>query len=135
MNIIIREYRHYNKSEILPLYQSVGWKAYTDAPDVLARAFSHSTIALAAYSGEELVGMLRAVGDGETILFIQDLLIHPDFQRKGVGSALVKEFLARYAHVRQIQLTADSDPVLIAFYQALGFRPVSDFGCTSFWKA
>ena len=134
MNLTIREYTRYDEREILPLYENAGWKVYTNSPDVLDRAFSHSMLILAARDGERLIGILRAVGDGETIAFIQDLLIHPNWQRKGIGTALVKEFLSRYPHVRQIQLTADSGPSLIAFYKSLGFRPVCDFGCTSFWK-
>lgn len=35
----IREYRTYNEAEILPLYESVGWTAYTDHPEVLRKGF------------------------------------------------------------------------------------------------
>ena len=134
MNLIISEYTHYNENEVLSLYESVGWIAYTHAPEILARAFSQSMLTLAARDGEKLIGLLRAVGDGETIVFIQDLLIAPAYQRKGVGSALLRELLSRYSQVRQIQLTADQDPALAAFYQSLGLRPLSDLGCTAYAK-
>lgn len=132
MNVPIREYTRYKECEILPLYQSVGWKAYTDAPATLARAFSKSLIVLGAYSGETLIGLVRAVGDGETIVFIQDLLMHPEYQRNGVSSALVYQVLNQFRHVRQIQLTTDNTPETIAFYSSLFFQTHTDFDCIGF---
>lgn len=64
----IREYRTYNEQEILPLYTSVGWTAYTDAPDTLRQGFEHSLLTLAAYENGQLVGLIRTVGDGYTIV-------------------------------------------------------------------
>ena len=75
MNLNISEYVCYNEDEVLPLYESAGWVSYTNAPEKLARAFSHSLLTIAAWDGDKLIGLLRAVGDGETIVFIQDLLV------------------------------------------------------------
>lgn len=130
----IREYREYRKEEIAKLYASVGWTAYTDDLAALERGFEHSLLVLAAYDGEELLGILRAVGDGETIIFIQDILVFPAQQRKGVGTALVREVLDRYRHVRQIELITDNTPETEAFYKALGFRPLSELGCCGFMR-
>ena len=44
----IIEYQTYREEEILPLYASVGWTAYTDAPDALRRGFERSLLTLAA---------------------------------------------------------------------------------------
>ena len=60
----IREYRQYDEREILPLYASVGWTAYTDQPETLRRGFENSLLTLAAYEENRLIGVLRAVGDG-----------------------------------------------------------------------
>ena len=134
MYFTISEYAHYDEHEILSLYESVGWIAYTRAPEVLERAFSNSLITFAARDEKKLIGLIRVVGDGETILFIQDLLVSPEYQRKGVGSALLNEILDRYSHVRQIQLTADADPSLAAFYQSQGMRPLAEIGCAAYSK-
>lgn len=98
----IREYRTYNEAEILRLYASVGWTAYTDHQDVLRRGFENSMLTLAAYEGEQLVGVIRAVGDSHTIVFVQDILVLPEHQRKGIGTALLQAILDSYSHVRQI---------------------------------
>ena len=70
----IIEYQTYREEEILPLYASVGWTAYTDDPAALERGFRHSLLVLAAWEDGELAGLIRAVGDGATIVFIQDIL-------------------------------------------------------------
>lgn len=130
----IREYRQYDEREILPLYASVGWTAYTDQPETLRRGFENSLLTLAAYEENRLIGVLRAVGDGQTIVFVQDLLILPEYQRRGVGTALLRELLARYPQVRQIELTADDSPSLLAFYRKTVFVPMSELGCCGLMK-
>lgn len=130
----IKEYTTYNDNEILNLYASVGWTAYTDHPDILKRGFEKSLLVLGAYADNALVGILRAVGDGETIVFIQDILVNPEYQRRQIGTALLRETLSRYRHVRQIQLTTDNTEKTKAFYRSCGFRELSEIGCCGFMK-
>ena len=80
----IREYKIFNEAEILRLYRSVGWTAYTDHLEVLQKGFEKSMLTLAAYEGDQLLGIIRAVGDGHTIVFVQDILVFPEYQRKGI---------------------------------------------------
>ena len=55
----ICEYKQYAEQEILPLYTSVGWTAYTDHPELLRKGFENSMLTLAAYEGNQLLGRLR----------------------------------------------------------------------------
>lgn len=128
----IKEYKGYDKDEIMQLYGSVGWTAYTDDPVLLEQGFANSLCVLAAYEKDVLLGVIRAVGDGMTIVHIQDVLVYPQFQRKGVGTALVKAVLERFRYVRQIVLLTDDTPKTNAFYQSLGLRPLSQIGCCGF---
>ena len=130
----IKDYRVYNEEQILQLYKSVGWSAYTEYPDALRKGFDNSLLTLAAYDGEELMGIIRTVGDGYTVVFIQDLLVFPEHQRKGVGTALLKAILDRYSHVRQIQLATDNTSTTVGFYRSMGFRELSEIGCCGFMK-
>ena len=61
MNIEIKDYTGYEEKEILPLYASVGWTAYTDQPDTLREGFARSLLILAAYDADRLIGLIRAV--------------------------------------------------------------------------
>ena len=130
----IKEYRAYNEADILRLYESVGWTAYTDHPEVLRKGFENSMLILTAYEGDQLLGIIRAVGDGYTVVFIQDILVFPEYQRKGIGSALLQAILDGYSHVRQIELATDNTPKTIAFYKSMGFRELSEIDCCCFMK-
>ena len=130
----IKEYHTYNEAEILRLYQSVGWSAYTHQPEALRKAFENSMLTLAAYEGDQLLGIILAVGDGCTIVFVQDILVFPEHQRKGIDSALLQAILDRYSHVRQIELATNNTPKTIAFYKSMGFREMSEIGCCGFMK-
>lgn len=131
----IREYAAYNEKEILPLYERVGWTAYTDRPHALRKGFENSLLCLAAYDGERLIGLLRTVGDGQTVVLLQDILVDPAFQRQGVGTKLVMAALERFGHVRQVQLVTDDTPKTTAFYESLGFKPMEALGCRGYMKA
>ena len=120
-----------SREQLLTLYDSVGWSAYTEEPDRLVRAVASSLSVFTAWDGAALTGLLRAVGDGETILYIQDLLVSPAYQRRGIGRRLVEACLAQYPHVRQKVLLTDTTAKNLAFYRACGFVPSGDFGCTA----
>lgn len=130
----IRAYSKYNEEEILHLYTAVGWTAYTDNMPVLREGFKNSMLVLAAYDGDELLGIIRTVGDGATIVFVQDILVFPDKQRQGIGTALLKAILDRYPNVRQIELATDNTPKTLAFYKSMGFSELSEIGCCGFMK-
>lgn len=128
----IREYTEYREEEILRLYTEVGWTAYTKDMSALEQGYKHSLLVLSAYENEELLGIVRAVGDGHTIVFVQDILVFPEKQRQGVGTALLKAVLDRYLDVRQIELVTDNTPKTVAFYKSLGFSELSEIGCCGF---
>lgn len=116
--------------DLLPLYQSVSWTNYTERADMLEQAFQHSLFSVSAYDGEQLVGLLRAVGDGFSSVFIQDLLVFPSYQRQGIGRELVRQTLETFADVYQIQLVTEQSDKNLAFYRSLGFQELSDLNCT-----
>jgi len=128
----IREYKVYKEAEIISLYESVGWTAYTSEPEALQQGFENSLLTLAAYEGEKLLGIIRAVGDGHTVVLVQDILVYPEYQRQGIGSALLGEILKRFYYVRQIQLVTDNTEKTVAFYKSMGFCPLEELGCRGF---
>ena len=130
----IQPYTQYNAAEILPLYESVGWVFYYKHPETVEKAYANSLCTLAAYEDGKPVGVIRAVGDGQTIVFIQDLLVYPEYQRKGIGTGLMQAMLERYAHVYQIELATDNTEKTVAFYKSFGFHNLSDIGCCGFMK-
>ena len=132
--MVIREYNKFKKAEIQRLYAEVGWTAYTENMAALEQGYKNSLLVLAAYENEELLGIVRVVGDGYTIIWIQDILVFPSKQRQGIGTALLKAVLNKYPDVRQIELATDNTPETIAFYKSLGFSEFSEIGCCGFMR-
>jgi GNAT superfamily N-acetyltransferase len=114
--------------QVIALYEAVGWSAYTKDPTVLRAAIAGSSHVVAARRGERLVGLARAMSDDATICYLQDVLVLPEEQRNGVGRALVQAVLNRYRTVRQKVLLTDDEPGQRAFYEALGYAEVRDYG-------
>lgn len=134
MEVILKEYAVYKEAEILGLYTSVGWTNYTDNPTMLKNAYLNSLNIYGAYVDDKLVGIIRAVGDGFSVLFIQDLLVHPDFQRNGIGTLLLKRMLKEYENVYQMHLITEDSEKTISFYKSLGFTDNGDVNCKAFSK-
>lgn len=107
MEILIKEYIEYNEEEILHLYQSVGWINYVNNPKMLRNAYANSLKILGAYENEKLVGIIRVVRDGYSIVYIQDIVVLPEYQRLGIGTALLGKILERYQNVYQKILFTD----------------------------
>ena len=130
----IREYTEFKSDEVRHLYSEAGWTAYTENMPVLEQGYKNSLLTLAAYENDGLVGIIRVVGDGFTIVFVQDILVRPKNQRQGIGTALMKAVLDRFPNVRQIELTTDNTPETVAFYMSLGFSALSETGCCGFMR-
>ena len=116
--------------DVLPLYQAVGWTNYTNQPQMLAQALSHSLATYLARDGEKIVGLVRLVGDGFSSVFVQDLIVLPSYQRQGIGSNLMKEALADYKDAYQVQLATEETGKTLGFYRSLGFETLSTYDCT-----
>ena len=114
------------REELLALYDAVGWSAYTRNPARLAAAVSASLSVVTARQNGELIGLARAVGDGLTIVYLQDILIAPAHQRLGIGRELLRRLLTPYAEVRQKVLITDDEPSQRAFYESMGFTETGD---------
>ncbi|MBR1757114.1 MAG: GNAT family N-acetyltransferase [Lachnospiraceae bacterium] len=130
----IKEYRSFQLDEIINLYQSVGWTNYLERIDILQQAYASSLCVLGAYDSGQLVGILRAVGDGQTIVFIQDIIVLPEYQRQGIGTKLLKTVMDKYKDVYQMELLTDNTEKTKAFYRSLGFRDANEIGCMAFMR-
>lgn len=117
-----------SRQQILSLYDSVGWSAYTDDPEVLIQALSNSTFAVYAYDQQQqLAGLIRVISDNATICYVQDILVRPSAQRSGIGRALFDAVLKKFQHVRQLVLITDDMPQQRAFYESMGLTEGAEF--------
>jgi ribosomal protein S18 acetylase RimI-like enzyme len=110
------------ESDLISLYSSAGWSAYTQNPSQLVQAVRRSSYVATIWDQGQLVGLARCISDGATIMYLQDILIRPTHQRKGLGAKLVRDCLEKFKDLRQKVLLTDDSPGQAAFYESLGFR-------------
>ncbi|MBY0292622.1 MAG: GNAT family N-acetyltransferase [Alphaproteobacteria bacterium] len=111
-----------NFDETVQLYKSVGWIRYTNFPDELMTAIQNSTYVISAYKNDQLIGLIRGLSDSVSIHLIQDLLVHPKYQRMGIGRALLKRALTLYPRIHKHLLLTDDEPFQRLFYESLSFQ-------------
>ena len=128
--IKITKERSVSIDDVLHLYQAVGWTNYTNQPQMLAQALSHSLATYLARDGEKIVGLVRLVGDGFSSVFVQDLIVLPSYQRQGIGRSLMKEALEDYKDAYQVQLVTEQTEKNLGFYRFMGFEILSTYDCT-----
>ena len=133
-NVEIREYTDVDMDVILALYSSVGWTNYTNNPSMLESSYHNSLKTLAAWSGDKLLGIIRAVGDGFSIVYIQDIIVFPEYQRQGIGRKLIMSLDELYSKVYQKVLMTDNTEKTIKFYESCGFVNGNEYEGVAFVK-
>lgn len=133
-NIVIKEDIIPNIESILNLYNDVSWSAYTSNLEQLKNAIKNSLTVWTAWEDDLLIALARVVGDGYTIIYIQDILVLEAYQRRGIGSKLLEMILKKYKDVRQIILLTDDSDKTISFYEKNGLTPVGKYNSVAFMK-
>lgn len=128
--IIIRKQEIVKLEDVLHLYQAVGWTNYTNQPQMLEQALSHSLAIYLALDGDAVVGLIRLVGDDFSSVLVQDLIVLPNYQRQGIGSSLMKEALGNFKEAYQVQLATEQTEKNVGFYRSMGFETLSTYDCT-----
>ncbi|WP_179396261.1 GNAT family N-acetyltransferase [Lacticaseibacillus absianus] len=116
--------------EIKALYGAAGLTHYLTDVAETARGIANSTL-LTARDDDQLVGVIRGVSDMHTIVFIQDLIVLPDYQHQGIGHELLAQFDDYFKQVARIVVVCDS-PELRAFYARAGYLPGDETAATTF---
>lgn len=120
--ITIRKQEIVKLEDVLHLYQAVGWTNYTNQPQMLEQALSHSLAIYLALDGDTVVGLIRLVGDGFSSVFVQDLIVLPSYQRQGIGSSLMKEALEDFKEAYQVQLATEQTEKTLDFIVLWGLK-------------
>lgn len=123
MPIKISTRKRISKSKILALYAALDWSA-AKKPELLYKALLNSDQLISAWDGEKLVGLGNAITDGYLVVYYPHMLIHPDYQGKGVGSKILSRLQIKYKKFHMQILVADGRA--IDFYSKNGFEKAGD---------
>ena len=118
MIIDYREVQLFDKLQLQELFLSVKWSS-GNYPVKLQTALKNSYTVISAWDGPNLVGLMNSLSDGEMTAYFQYLLVHPDYQAKGIGKILVARMLDKHKTcARKVLIAYDKE---IAFYKSCGF--------------
>lgn len=117
------EYRSPTYSEYKKLRSLVGW--WETDENATETALKNSLFSAVAIEDDQLIGFGRVIGDGGLYFYIQDLIVHPEFQNKGIGRSLMKELAD---HIRANAKPGAFVGLMAAkglekYYKQFGFKP------------
>ena len=124
-----------HSDDLFDLYNDVGWAAYTADLTQLQRGVASSRLVISAWEEDELIGLVRVIGDGETIAYVQDILVKKAWQKQGLGRELMRRVFEEVKHIRQVVLMTDaidSNREVANWYTMVGFKRFEDLGLQGF---
>ena len=106
-------------ADIADLRQAVGWnRMQRDLSDPRLT----TTLQLFAFDENHLIGYAQVVSNHVTDAYIQDVMVHPDYQRQGIGTQLMEKLLSRLEEDGIYMVSVIyGEEVLRPFYERFGF--------------
>jgi ribosomal protein S18 acetylase RimI-like enzyme len=121
--------------ELEELCDAVGWSRRPLRK--VKKAMQHSFLVASMWeqrgASRRLIGFSRATSDHAFNATIWDVVIHPEFQGKGMGKALMKFMIKRLRSEDISNITLFADPHVVDFYRNLGFMPDPEGIKGMFW--
>jgi GNAT superfamily N-acetyltransferase len=103
---------------IANLREDVGWNRMEDSyRNPLMTSYFH----IALYDDNILVGYIDSVSNGVTDAYIQDLMVHTDFRKKGFGTELMNRMIAALKERHIYMISVIFEEKLKPFYSRFGF--------------
>ncbi|MCM1164882.1 MAG: GNAT family N-acetyltransferase [Lachnospiraceae bacterium] len=124
MSVRYTDERQFTAQQLESLFLSVSWES-GKYPERLKKALDNCGTVFTAWDGGELVGLANAIDDGEMTAYVHYLLVRPDHQGQGIGTALVDLMKRKYADYHNFFLVAEHKE-LVGYYKALGFIEQSE---------
>lgn len=125
MKIEYKRTKIFDAAQLQRLFSSVKWES-GNYPEKLVRAMQNSSHVISAWDGDKLVGLVRALDDGETVAFLHYLLVDPAYQGQHIGDGLMQRIMACFEGLLYVKIMP-SDPQTIPFYERYGFRQYDNY--------
>jgi N-acetylglutamate synthase-like GNAT family acetyltransferase len=104
--------------ELVKLYKGEGWWEERKEEDI-EEMLKHGN-SVGAWNKGELIGFARAVSDGKFRAYIEDVVIHKDYQNSGTGTKLMAQLVDELSHIDIISLFCEEE--LLPFYEKNNFK-------------
>ena len=133
--IVFSTRRDIDLYELEELCDAVGWsrRPLRKVKKAIENSFLVTTMWQVRGNKRRLIGFARATSDCAFNATIWDVVVHPDFQGKGLGKALMEYILKKLRSEEISNVTLFADPHVVNFYQNLGFMPDPEGIKGMFW--
>jgi GNAT superfamily N-acetyltransferase len=123
MNITYSSERRPEAGLIAGLYRrSPLYRPVDDLPRI-AQMYAGSNLVLTAWDGETLVAILRGWTDGAFDGYVCDLAVDPEYQKAGIGRALLQRALEKDPRIQWVLRAA---PIAKDYYQHIGWQKIEN---------
>ena len=113
------EEKKFTKEQVQQLFLSVHWTS-VNYPERLYKALMNSSTVLTVWDDEKLVGLTRVLDDTEILAQIHYVLVHPNYQRKGIAGKMLEYIKEKYKDFLYIEAMPE-DKNNVSFYTKHGF--------------
>ena len=122
MDLTIK-YNELTAEQFIDLWESV-WDS-APSPEQARLAMEHTLCRVSIWDGGRIVAMARMIGDMGLCYYIKDVVVRPEYQRKGIGTMLI-DALMQFVNDNGVKGTdifveLCAAPENVPFYKALGF--------------
>ena len=114
------------------LTNSGGWGIRKN--NIIDEALRNTLYSLCVYDDNKLIGYGRIIGDKTIFLYIQDIMVIPEYQSKHIGTGIMENLLKQINEYKKInpniRTYLGASKGKEAFYEKFGFisRPNEDLG-------
>ena len=131
MQIIYKEHTP-TPEDFNKLTEAVDWG--TRENKIIEEALKNTLYSLCVYDENKLIGYGRIIGDKTIFLYIQDIMVIPEYQGKKIGTGIMNKLIEKineYKKVNpEIRTYLGASKGKESFYEKFGFisRPNEDLG-------
>lgn len=113
------EEKIFTQEQVQQLFLSVNWVS-GNYPKRLHKALMNSSTVLTVWDDDFLVGLIRVLDDTEMLAQIHYVLVHPDYQGKGIASKMLEYIKEKYKDFMYLEVMPE-DKKNMSFYRKNGF--------------
>ena len=127
-NIEIRIVSELSKTDFRELYSDAGWwrPEYDSDLSFIDCIAKNSFCLVGAFLGGKMIGMGRAVSDGRSDAYIQDVIVLNAFRKRGLGKKIIDAIVERLLANGIDWIGLIAQPGTDKFYESLGFATMKD---------
>ncbi len=122
-NINIELLKSASRSDLIALYKEAGWwdVSYDEHPEFVDKIIENSFLFAGVLKNKKMIGMGRALSDGVSDAYIQDIVVLKKYRKRGIGNKIVKILIKELEKNGIDWIGVVAQPGTTSFYKNIGF--------------